>query len=453
MQIEFLGAAQTVTGSKYLIRSGKNKILVDCGLFQGFKELRTKNWESFPVNPADIDFVLLTHAHIDHSGYIPLLVKNGFHGKIICSEATLDLCRILLPDSGYLQEEEARYANKKGYSRHKPALPLYTKEEAEIALDYFQSVPFDEKIALTQHISAIFYYGGHILGASFVKLFEDNQSILFSGDLGRSNDPIMFPPKDAVYADYFVIESTYGDRLHPDIDPSKLLASVINKTVKQGGVVVIPAFAVGRAQAMLYYLYELKKSGAISNNIPVFVDSPMATDATKLFYKYQQQHRLSESEAMAVCRSAEYMHTKEESMSLNSKNMPMIIISASGMASGGRVLHHIKNFGASHRNSIIFCGYQAGGTRGEQMVHGAKAVKIFGQEIQIHAKVVQLDNMSAHADYSEMLNWLSHIKQSPKKIFITHGELNASLSLKEKIEERFSWRCKVPEQGYSETLV
>lgn len=451
MQIQFLGATQTVTGSKYLIKTAKSHILIDCGLFQGFKELRLRNWTHFPIPAADIDYILLTHAHIDHSGYIPLLVKNGFRGKIICSEATFDLCKILLPDSGHLQEEEARYANLKKYSKHSPALPLYTKEEAENALSYFHTTTLEKSIVLDKNTACSFHYAGHILGAASIRIEHNGTSILFSGDLGRSHDPIMYPPKNPPLSDYLVVESTYGDRLHQNIDPTELLGSIINKTAKKGGVTLIPSFAVGRAQLILYYLHALKKANKIPN-IPVFIDSPMTIDATTLFYQYINEHRLTKAEAKAVCQTAEYIRTPEESKSLNKKNMPMIIISASGMATGGRILHHIHNFGQDHKNSIIFCGYQAGGTRGNSLVHGAESIKIFGQSIRIHAKVFQLANMSAHADYAEMLDWLRHHKEAPKKIFITHGELDASTALKEKIEATLGWHCLVPEYGYAEVL-
>src|SRR3990167_1273419 len=315
MQVQFLGATQTVTGSKYYIHTAKLNILVDCGLFQGLKELRLKNWDVFPIDPKKLNYVFLTHAHIDHSGYIPLLVKNGFRGKIFCSEATRDLCEILLPDSGYLQEEEAHYANLKGYSKHKPALPLYTREDAENSLSYFQVVPFEKKYQLNDFYFS-FYYGGHIFCASLIKIEDDHTSILFSGDLGRSHDPIIYPPKNPPQADYLVVESTYGDRLHSAVDPTILLSKIINKTAKRGGVILIPSFAVGRAQLMLFYIHQLKMENKIPN-IPVFIDSPMATDATKLFYQHSNEHRLSASEAMAVCQTAQYMHTKEESMSLN----------------------------------------------------------------------------------------------------------------------------------------
>lgn len=450
MQIQFLGAAKTVTGSKYLIQSHGLNVLVDCGLFQGYKELRLRNWSAFPFEPSKIQYVLLTHAHIDHSGYIPLLVKNGFQGKIICSEATRDLCAILLPDSGHLHEEEARYANLKGTSKHKPALPLYTQAEAEASLEYFQTTPFDKKIELGD-LRISFHYAGHILGASLIRIEDDKKSILFSGDLGRSNDPIMRAPVNPPASDYFVVESTYGNRIHPAMDTEKQLGEIVNKTVKRGGVIVIPAFAVGRAQLVLYYIHQLKMKKVIPD-IPVFIDSPMATDATKLFYQYSLQHRLTEQEAADVCSTAHYIHSVEESKVLNDSQMPKIIISASGMATGGRVLHHIKNFGPNHRNTIIFCGYQAGGTRGDKMIRGEPVVKIYGQLVSIHANVEVLENISAHVDYTEMLAWIGKAHPLPKKIFITHGEDNAAHSLKEKIEREFNIPCVIPEQNYSEQL-
>ena len=450
MQIQFLGAAKTVTGSKYLIKSHGLNILVDCGLFQGYKELRLKNWSAFPIDPSQIQYILLTHAHIDHSGYIPLLVKNGFRGKIICSEATRDLCAILLPDSGHLQEEEARYANLKGSSKHKPALPLYTQDEAEESLGYFQTTPFDKKIELGG-LRVSFHYAGHILGASLIRIEDGKKSILFSGDLGRSNDPIMRAPVNPPTSDYFVVESTYGNRIHPTMDTEKQLGEIVNKTVKRGGVIVIPAFAVGRAQLVLYYIHQLKMKKVIPD-IPVFIDSPMATNATQLFCQYVSQHRLTEHEAAAVCSTASYIHSVEESKALNDGHMPKIIISASGMATGGRVLHHIKNFGPNHRNTIIFCGYQAGGTRGDQMIRGEPVVQIYGQLVSIQADVEVLENISAHVDYTEMLAWIGKAQPLPKKIFITHGEDNASHSLKEKIKREFKIPCVIPEQNFSEKL-
>lgn len=443
MKIQFLGATQTVTGSKYLIQTEKMKVLVDCGLFQGYKELRLRNWAPLPIKPAEIDYILLTHAHIDHSGYIPLLVKNGFRGKILCTVATRELCNILLPDSGHLQEEETRYANLKGYSKHHPALPLYTEEEAQASLNYFHTGPFEQVFKLHDGFSVSFHYAGHILGASLIRLEHNGVSALFSGDLGRLDDPIMHAPVNPPPTDYIIIESTYGDRLHDRVDPEKQLGDIINRTAKRGGTVLIPSFAVGRAQSILYYIHQLKLKNAIPN-IPVFVDSPMATDATEIFYRHAELHRLSPQQSADVCRVATYIHTIEESKSLDNKAMPMIIISASGMATGGRILHHLRKFAPDSRNTILFSGYQAGGTRGDRMMRGEKEIKMFGAMVPINAEVKQMENISAHADYEEILTWLSHIKKPPRKVFITHGEQEASQALKNRIEQRLHWKCKIP---------
>lgn len=451
MKIQFLGATETVTGSKYLLQIQQTKILIDCGLFQGFKELRLRNWAPLPIPPAELNYVLLSHAHIDHSGYIPLLVKNGFRGKILCTEATKDLCRILLPDSGHLHEEEARYANWKGYSKHHPALPLYTEKEAEKSLKYFQVIPYEKPIQIGDHLSATFYYGGHILGASFIRLQYKHVSILFSGDLGRKFDPIMFPPQPALDSEYLVIESTYGNRLHDNSDPLLELKKIINRTVKRGGSIVIPSFAVGRTQSILYYVHQLKSNHEIPN-IPVYVDSPMATNATHILSKYSQQVRLTKSQIKAVCSDATYINSVEDSKALDHQKFPMILISASGMATGGRILHHIANFAPNHKNTILFSGYQVPGTRGDRMLRHEKEIKMFGQMIPVKAEVVQLNNISAHADYDEMLQWLSRIQKPPRRVFITHGNLESAQALKGKIETALHWSCDIPAYLDSEIL-
>lgn len=443
MRIQFLGAVQTVTGSKYLIQANKLNILVDCGLFQGYKELRLRNWASLPIDPGKIDYVLLTHAHIDHSGYIPLLVKNGFCGKILCTAATRDLCSILLPDSGHLHEEDARYANRKGYSKHHPALPLYTRQDAEESLRFFQVVPFEERIPIADSLSATFYYGGHILGASFIRLEQGDTSILFSGDLGRPSDPLMFAPKEPPSSDYLVIESTYGNRIHDNTDPLIQMKAIINRTVKRGGSVIIPSFAVGRTQSLLYYLHELKIKKEIPD-IPVFVDSPMATNATQIFARYAEQNRLTPEQNKAVCETAHYINSVDESMALDHQKFPAIIISASGMATGGRVIHHIRHFAPNPANTILFSGFQVGGTRGDRMLRGEREVKMFGQMIPVRAEVAQMETISAHVDSIEMLDWLAHLKKAPRKVFITHGEAEAAQALKTKIEQRFHWTCEIP---------
>jgi metallo-beta-lactamase family protein len=383
MKLTFLGATETVTGSKYLLESGDQKILVDCGLFQGLKELRLRNWETLPVNPADISAILLTHAHLDHSGYIPKFVKDGFKGKIYCSEATADLCKILLVDSGRIQEDDAERANRYGYTKHQPALALYTAEDAENALAQFYPVPYAKKLSLNGgNFEFSLHRAGHILGATSIRVeAEGGTSILFSGDLGRINDPIMKPPVEIQPADYLVVESTYGDRVHDKSNPADDLESIINRTVQRGGSVIIPAFAVGRAQSLLYYIHQLKEEKRIPASLPVYLDSPMAVSATELLHKYLNDHRLPHNLCKDVCEAAKYTRTKEQSMALDSNNngVPKIIISASGMATGGRVLHHLTHYLGDRRSTIVLAGYQAAGTRGDRLARGEDSIKIFGK--------------------------------------------------------------------------
>lgn len=452
MKLTFLGATNTVTGSKFLLTLGTKRILIDCGLFQGLKELRLRNWTKFPVDPKTIDAIVLTHAHIDHTGYLPLLVKNGFKGKVYCSPATKDLCGVLLPDSGYLQEEEAKFLNKHGYSKHKPALPLYTRQDAENALPFLVPVALRKQYKIDEETYLTLFPAGHILGATFVQFRHFDTTVLFSGDLGRPNDIIMEAPAVMQMADYLVLESTYGDRLHKKIDPLDELADIITRTVSRGGTIVIPAFAVGRAQHLLYLMYLLKKTNRIPT-VPIYLDSPMAKSATQLFVKYSDSHRLSLELSTRVCEVAEYVNSKEESQALDTVASPKIIISASGMLEGGRVLHHIKTFAPDEKNTIVFAGYQAAGTRGADMINGKKSIKVFGQSIPINAEIKVLSNMSAHADYQEILDWLRNFNHHPRKVFITHGEPAAANALKDKIEEQYKWKCVVPDYLQTESLV
>lgn len=451
MKITFLGATQTVTGSKYLITVDSKKVLVDCGLFQGHKELRLRNWNKLPIDPRDIDAVILTHAHIDHSGYLPLLVKNGFKGKIYCTRGTKELCAILLPDSGYLQEEDANRANKYGYSKHHPALPLYTMQDGKRALEQFVVCHFDEPIELFKSLSVKFLPAGHILGSSIVYLESHHQSVLFTGDLGRPEHPVMKPPASITKADYLIVESTYGDRLHDKSNPLDQLAEIIQQTAARGGSIIIPAFAVGRTQDLLYYLYLLKKDKRIPD-LPVFLDSPMAQDVSDLLNQYTDEHRFTRELANQICKIAKYTKTPEESKSIDQYSEPVIIISASGMVEGGRILYHLKSFLPDPRSTIIFTGYQDGGTRGDRMLRGEPEIKIHGSMVPVKAQIKSIDSMSAHADYQEMLGWLGHFKSAPKKVFITHGDQDAAQSLKEKIENRFHWSCVIPEYLQTEVL-
>jgi metallo-beta-lactamase family protein len=455
MELTFLGATGTVTGSKYLLTSktesgASKRILIDCGLFQGLKQLRLRNWAVLPINPKEIHAVILTHAHIDHSGYLPLLVKNGFSGKVYCSEATRDLCEVLLLDSAHLQEEEARYANKGGFSKHNPALPLYTQEDAQNALALLTPVDYEKDIDLGDGLILKLFPSGHILGSAFVRIHNKKTSILFSGDIGRPHDILMKAPATIKQADYLVVESTYGNRLHDQTDPKVKLAEVINQTVQRKGVVVIPVFAVGRAQELLYYIHLLKSSGAIDNNIPVYLNSPMAVDATAIFNHFKSEHRLTPEQSYALCHTAHMVNSIEASKQLNETKGPMIILSASGMATGGRVVHHLKAFAPNPNNTILFAGFQAAGTRGAAMLDGVESIKIHGEYVPVRAKVELISNLSAHADFSEIIAWLGGFQSPPKKTFITHGEPVAADAMRLHIEEQLHWRVTVPD--YLETV-
>ncbi|NIN36520.1 MAG: MBL fold metallo-hydrolase [Gammaproteobacteria bacterium] len=446
MKIRFLGAAETVTGSRFLVESEEKRILIDCGLFQGLKKLRLRNWAQFPVDPSSIDAVVLTHAHIDHSGYLPALVKQGFKGRIYCTPATDALCRILLPDSGYLQEEEANNANKYGYSKHKPALPLYTRDDAENCLEYFETVSSEREFHPASGFRIIFRPVGHILGAASVYLTFNDKTVLFTGDIGRPNDPVMRPPADIEETDYLVVESTYGDRKHPRTSPKNVLERAVNYTIKRGGVVLIPSFAVGRAQTIMHLISELSQEGKLPN-IPVYLDSPMAIDATEIFCYFRDQHRLSEDQCRMMCDRITYTRSVEESKAIASHLSPKIIISASGMLTGGRVVHHLKHYLGRRENVIVFAGYQAAGTRGAAMQAGAESVKIHGEYYPVRAKLVTIDALSAHADYSEMINWLSHLKRPPRKTFIVHGEPHSQDAFRRHIKDSLGWQATIPEQG------
>lgn len=451
MKIKFLGATGTVTGSKYLVSIDNQRILVDCGLFQGYKTLRLRNWANFPISPKSIDAVLLTHAHIDHSGYLPLLVKQGFRGPIYATGGTRDLCEILLPDSGFLQEEDARRANKYAYSKHAPALPLYTKADAEIALRQFSVVDFNKPQPLIKNGTVTWFHAGHIIGASSVLLHADQRRLLFSGDLGRPNDPMMKAPEHIPPADFLVLESTYGDRLHDKSDPIEKIGKIIVETAKRGGSILIPAFAVGRAQAILYFIYVLKNKRLIPD-IPVFLDSPMGISATRILHHHIDELRLSREICTQFCNIAKYTPTVDESKAIHEFSMPKIIISASGMLTGGRVLHHLKFLGPDPRNTILLTGYQAGGTRGDRLLLGEKEIKMLGEMVPIRAQIEIISNTSAHADYEEILAWISGMKTPPRKVFITHGEPTAALGLKNHIETELRWRCHIPEYLDEENL-
>ncbi len=443
-QIEFLGATGTVTGSKYLLHVGAHRVLVDCGLFQGYKQLRLKNWAPPPFSPTGVDAVLLTHAHIDHSGYLPALVKNGFHRKVFCSRATRELAEILLLDAAHLQEEEANFANKNRFSRHQPALPLFTTEDAQAAIRLLHGVNYNLAVSAAPGVSATWRPNGHMIGSASIQVNAGGRSIVFSGDVGRPNDPLMRSPTPIEAADYLVLESTYGNRRHPEDGTLDALREVINRTVARHGSVLIPAFAVGRAQTILYYLYQLTLRNELPD-VPIYINSPMAIDATEIYREFASEHRLSEQDYAAMCRLAKFVRTPEESRALVANSKPMIVISASGMATGGRVLHHLEVMAPEGRNTILFAGFQSGGTRGAALVSGTDQIKIHGQYVPVRAEVLNIESMSAHADYEEMLQWLSHFKRPPKHVFVTHGEPAAADAMRKHVVERLGWSCSVPE--------
>ncbi len=443
MKITFLGAVEEVTGSKYLIENEGTKILVDCGLFQGPRELRERNWEPFPVDPSSIEAIVLTHAHIDHTGYIPVLVKQGFKGKIYCSRPTYELCEIMLIDSGTLQEEDARKANKYKYSRHHPALPLYTAKDAEHALKFFHVIDYDKIVSFGNSLQIKLISSYHILGASFVLVSDGKETLSFSGDLGHPNQLIMKSPPYLKQTDYLVVESTYGDRLHEQGDPVKVLGEVVNKTIARGGTLVIPSFAVGRTQTILYCLYLLKQKNVIPS-VPIFLDSPMAISVTDLYCRFKDEHKLSPNSCPTIFDIATYTRTVEESKRIDQLGSPCILIAGSGMAEGGRVVDHLKYFISDPKNTILFVGFQARGTRGRDLVDGAQEIKLHGKQYPVRAEIKTIYTISAHADYGEILEWLSHFESAPKKVFVTHGEIEAAESLKKKIEERFGWSVVIP---------
>lgn len=446
MKLTFLGANATVTGSRYLIETDSARLLVDCGLFQGYKPLRLRNWAPFPVDPATIDAVVLTHAHLDHSGYLPRLVRSGFRGRVWCTPPTRSLCGILLPDSGRLQEEEANYANRVGSSKHHPAEPLYREADALKALQHLHAMPCDGFFEAAPGLHVRFRAQGHILGAAAVTVEHHGTRVVFSGDIGRSNDPVMHAPQPPDSADWIVVESTYGDRRHPRIDAAAELAQALRRVLERGGVAVIPAFAVGRAQLLLHLVAQLQKDGSIPE-APVYLNSPMATNVAVLYRQYHGEHRLDMAQLEAMGRNTRIVNSAEESKALNRRHGPMVIVSASGMATGGRVLHHLKAFAPDPRNMILLGGYQAGGTRGAALAAGAQTVRIFGEDVPVRAEVVQLEATSAHADADELIAWLRSAPRPPRRTFVTHGEPDPADALRLRIQRELGWPAQVPEYG------
>ncbi|AFL86136.1 putative exonuclease of the beta-lactamase fold involved in RNA processing [Belliella baltica DSM 15883] len=453
VKVKFLGGAGTVTGSRYLLEINNYKVLVDCGMFQGLKDYRVRNWEAFPISPSEIDMVILTHAHIDHSGYLPKLVKEGFRGPIYGTEATLELIKILLLDSAKLQEEAAAYAQKKGYSKHEKPLPLYTIEDAERVFPLLKGADFEEEQSEYPEFNFTFYNAGHILGAAIVKLkvngAQQVKKIVFSGDLGRYHDPILNPPARLPFADILFLESTYGDRVSKIKNPEEELGRAIREAYRRGGVALIPAFAVGRTQMMLYYLHRLQQKGKIPD-IPIYVDSPMAIDVTKLYKSFNEYHRLKplfeeEGSNPFSHKNLHYYQSQEASISLNAVRGDAIIISASGMATGGRVMHHLYNRLPKEQDTVIFVGYQAVGTRGRKLLEGDQSVKMYGLDVPIKAKIEYIEGLSAHADQEELIDWSEGFTSKPKITFLVHGEDEARIALQQKLKEELDWDAIIPE--------
>jgi len=450
--LTFLGATGTVTGSKYLLEAGGKRLLIDCGLFQGLKELRLRNWNPLPIPSASIQWLVLTHAHLDHTGYIPRLVKDGFRGQVYASSATVDLSKLVLPDSGHLQEEDAAYANKKGFSKHDPALPLYTYDEAVKSLESFRAIDESKPLELSSHFTLRCLSAGHILGARMIEVtVRENgavKKILFSGDLGRFPQLILRPPVVPENGfDYMLLESTYGDRLHPRDDVGARLASIVEATAQTGGTVVIPSFAVGRTQELLYLFRELIAQRKM-HSLPIHVDSPMAIDVTDLYRRHEEDHDLQtgalEAQGIKPFSPPDLHFDKslEESKALNDTRYPMVIISASGMATGGRVVHHLERCLPDHRNTILFVGFQAAGTRG-RLIQAGQPVKMYGQYVHVRARIETLEHLSGHADYGEILVWLHKFHIPPGKTFLVHGEPKAAESLRQKVAQELKWDVEV----------
>jgi metallo-beta-lactamase family protein len=455
--LSYLGGTGTVTGSKFLVEHDGYRMLVDCGLFQGLKDLRLRNWQAPPVDPASIDLVVLTHAHLDHTGYLPVLVRRGFEGQALATPATRDLCGILLPDSGHLQEEDARFANWKGYSKHAPALPLYTEEEARRTLPFLRPLPFDRTLEVHDRLSLRFYPAGHILGASLVEVRIGvpngrgrEKVLLFSGDLGRPGQPILPDPAPLPACDHLILEATYGDRDHSREDAKDRLETLIRDTVHRGGTLLIPAFAVGRTQTLLYLLREMRRDGRLPEDVPIYLDSPMAIEATRIVTEHPEAQDL---EMRALVANGEdplglsgvrLASSIEESKALNNIVYPAIIISASGMAEGGRILHHLEFKLSDHRTTVLFVGFQAAGTRGRALQEGARSIKIHGREVPVRARIETLDGLSAHADRGEILGWIRSSGHRPGVVHLVHGEPRGLEDLAGRIRSELSASVEVP---------
>lgn len=440
MELTFHGAAGGVTGSRTLVRGGASRALVDCGMFQGVKAMRLLNRAPFPFDPPGLDAVVLTHAHLDHSGMVPALVKAGFEGPVYCTPSTARLLELLWPDSGHIMEEDAEHANRKRYSKHDPARPIYTQAEAVEALKQVRPIRGPVDIG---NLRVEWSPAGHILGASSVRLSSEGASVLFSGDVGRPTDILMKPPAPPLPADVFVCESTYGDRLHAESDPVTAMGEVVRRTAERGGITLVPSFAVGRAQALIYALWLLRERGAIPADLPVYLNSPMALDATDVLLAHADEHRLSAAEARAVFGSVRRVRSVDESRELGARREPAVILAAAGMLTGGRVLHHLRALAPDRDNTVLFVGYQAAGSRGALILGGARDVKMHGQRVPIRCEVAQVDGFSAHADAAELVAWLGSSPERPRRVLLNHGEPAAADGLRQRIGEALGWPASV----------
>ncbi|MDP2089008.1 MAG: MBL fold metallo-hydrolase [Flavobacteriaceae bacterium] len=442
MQLTFLGGAETVTGSKILLEINDKKILIDCGLFQGLKELRSKNWDQFPVNPASIDVILLTHAHLDHCGYIPVLVKNGFNGTIYCTPPTFELTKIILLDSAKIQEEECAHCNKYEYTKHKPAKPLYTVTDAVNCFPSFKTIEYKTRFPLFNRTYFEFHNSGHILGSASVKLDVANETIVFSGDLGRKVPIILREMTYLTKADYIVMESTYGNKEHPELDVKEKLLETVLHTYKKGGNLIIPTFSVERAQELIYLFKELQKDRLLPP-MPIYLDSPMGVNATQVYYNYQNYLNLNEKDLAEMIKAVQLIKSVEISKAVIKDKKQKIVMAGSGMVTGGRILHHLKKNIGDPRNTILLVGFQAVGTRGRALLEGEKELKFMGEYHQVKAEVKCINAFSGHADQSELLDWLQHFEVLPKEIYLNHGETHQSNTLCTKIKTTLQTNCKV----------
>jgi metallo-beta-lactamase family protein len=445
IKIHFLGAAGSVTGSKYLLDTGDRKILVDCGLFQGLKELRLKNWEYPPVNVNDIDVILLTHGHMDHTGYLPRLVKQGFKGPIYGTYPTLDIAKIILNDSAKIQEQEAQRANKEGYSKHSPAEPLYDLKDVEQTIPHFKAIPQSQWIPLFDGIKARFQYNGHILGATFIELDVHGKRFVFSGDIGRTNDLLLYPPLKPKKADVLFMESTYGGRFHPEeAEAIPQIEKLVNETIDKGGSLFIPSFSVERAQLMMLIFWRLLKENKIPK-VQMIMDSPMGTNVLELFHRTRDWHRLEDNECDEMCSHFTVVSSYRETMELRTDNKPKIVIAGSGMLTGGRMLNYLETQAQNPNNTLLFVGYQAEGTRGRKLLEGEKELKVYGKTVSFKMQLAEIEGLSAHADHAELLDWLSDVKEPPEKLFIVHGEKQGAEALKQGIKETYGWESEIPQ--------